>query len=275
MNEEQEGGVVAESLLETLGMDTLPINPEEVVQSVNCSAFRLVLEEHSFSDGVLGKAIGSRDAAVIYVNRNIPNRGRYNFTAAHEIGHVCMHISYGKKSEFNCGDRELSSSSPHDDPLEKQANGFASGLLMPRALIKSITDGEFTWANIQVITEKCVSSLEASYRRLSKLSRTPSAMIIHKNNGAYFSRFITSDNFDFFIKREPLSYDQKVRSVDIKIDRFPIILETMDASDWIEPTKRGITLKTIYASTIVLESGFLYTLLTYDDDCIEDDDSEE
>ena len=271
MNEEQEGAVVAESLLDTLGMDALPITPNSVVQAVSCPRFKLVLEKHSFSNGILGKAIGNSNAAVIYINKNIPNQNRYNFTAAHEIGHVCMHIAVGKKSAFECGDREMSSSSPHEDPLEKQANGFASGLLMPRALIKPLTDGEITWANIQVIADRCASSLEASYRRISNLSRAPSAMIIHRDSGASFARFIASDNFGFYIKREPLSYDQKMLSVDVKLDRAPDTSETMDASDWINPTIKGITLGTIYASTISLENGFLYTLLTYDDDCIEDD----
>tara|TARA_R110001592_G_scaffold142385_1_gene364454 strand:- start:2307 stop:3134 length:828 start_codon:yes stop_codon:yes gene_type:complete len=275
VNEEQEGIRVAEGLLDAFGMDTLPIKPELVVLEINSASFKVEFIEQEFSENILGRAIGNERAAVISVRNSIAPRERYNFTLAHEIGHVCMHISFGKKSVFNCGESEFSSSSPHNDPYERQANGFASGLLMPRTLIKSITDGEMVWKNISTIGKQCGSSLEASYRRLSKLSRTPSAMIIHKNNGESFSRFIASDNFDFFIKREALSCDQKMLSVDIKIDRFPNSLETVDASDWIDPTKRGITLRTIYASTIALESGFLYTLLSYDDECIEEDDSQE
>lgn len=276
MNEEQEGIRVAEGLLDAFGMDTLPIKPELVVREINCASFRVDLMEQEFSEEVLGKAIGNKSAAVIAVRKSIAPRERHNFTLAHEIGHVCMHIATEKKNEFNCGENEFSSYSPHNDPFERQANGFASGLLMPRNLIKFITDEEIVWENIARIGKQCGTSLEASYRRFSSLkSRTPSAMIIHKNNGATFSRFIVSDNFDFYIKREPLSYVQKMLSVNVKIDGYPSSLETVDASDWIDPVKKGITLGTIYASTIALENGFLYTLLNYDDDCIIDDDSQE
>lgn len=275
MNEEQEGIRVAEGLLDAFGMDVLPIKPELVVLEINSASFKVEFVEQEFSENILGRAIGNASAAVISVRSNITPRERYNFTVAHEIGHVCMHISFGKKSAFNCGENEFSSSSPHNDPFERQANGFASGLLMPRGLIKSITDGEMVWENIATIGKQCGTSLEASYRRFSGLRRAPSAMIIHKNNGASFSRFIASDNFDFYIKREPLSNDQKVLAVNAKVDRYPNSFETMDASDWIEPTKKGITLSTIYSSTIGLENGFLYTLLAYDDDCIEDDDLQE
>lgn len=274
MNEEQEGIRVAEGLLDAFGMDTLPIIPEVVVQKISCASFKVELMEEDFSKEVLGKAIGHKSAAIIAVRKSIIPRERYNFTVAHEIGHVCMHIATEKKNEFNCGENEFSSSSPHNDPFERQANGFAAGLLMPRTLIRSITDGEMVWGNIATIGKKCGTSLEASFRRLSRLSRMPSAMIIHKNNGASFSRFISSDNFEHYIKREPLSHDQKVLSVDVKVERFPNCHETVDASDWVDPVKRGVTLEKIYASTIALENGFLYTLLTYDNDCIEDiDDS--
>ncbi len=141
MVEERKGALEAEELLEDLGFDTLPITPNQVAASIDCDQFRLVLEEKIFtSDGILGKAEGNNKGALIYVNANITDKRRLNFTAAHEIGHVCMHIMQQKKMSFECGAKELYN--PYNDPIEKEANGFASGLLMPRRLISANFNGD-------------------------------------------------------------------------------------------------------------------------------------
>lgn len=271
MIEEQKGAAEAENLLEDLGFSALPIIPLDVVEAINCADFKLVLETISFqSEKILGTAAGNDKAALICINGNIPDQRRANFTAAHEIGHVCMHIMPMQKLEFECGFNEISN--PFTDPVEKEANGFASGLLMPRRLISSHSDGEINWANISTISEVSDASLEASYRRMSFLSREPSAMIIHRNG--QFKRFVPSSNFDFFIEKSQLSSDQLELAVDIKDEPFPREFEMVDASDWVNPSHKGITLESIYASTVILNDGFTYTLLSYDDDCIKDDEDE-
>ena len=265
MIEEQKGAAEAESLLEDLGFDTLPICPRSVVGAISCDEFNVVMEEHSFnSDKILGTAVGNDKGALIYLNANIPDPGRMKFTAAHENGHVSMHIMPQLKMSFECGSREFSS--PYNDPVEKQANGFASGLLMPRALIKKHRHCNVNWSDISAISELCGASLEATYRRLSFLEKAPSAMLIHHNG--QFKRFVTSENFDFFIDQTPLSGYQKSLMVDVKEDPYPATFDTLDASDWVNPYSKGTTLKSIYSSTILLNDGFTYTLLSYDDDCI-------
>lgn len=267
MIEEQKGTAEAENLLEDLGFDFLPIVPSEIVESISSSDFKVVMESKSFiSDKILGKAEGNDRGALIYINSNIPDNGRFNFTAAHEIGHVCMHILPQKKMSFECGSKELNN--PFDDPIEKEANGFASGLLLPEYLISKLTDGEVQWENIWRTSNSCNSSLEATYRRMSFLDKTPSALVIHKNGS--FCRFVASNNFDFYIDRSPLSSEQIDLCLDIKNDNYPADVETVDATDWINPSSKGCTLESIYSSSIILNEGFTYTILTYDDDCIRD-----
>lgn len=266
MLEEQKGAQEAEKLLEELGFDALPIIPDEVAASINCAHFRLVLEEKEFdSESILGKAEGNSKGALVYVNANIPDQRRKNFTAAHELGHVCMHIMHQKKLSFECGKKEIYSYNQFDDPIEKEANGFASGLLMPKRLISPHFNGDVTWQNIYHLSEICDASLEATYRRISNLENSPTALVIHKNGA--FRRFVPS-NFDFYIERSPLSADQQALAVDVKEEEYPSDYETVDASDWINPRSKGICLESIYASTILLKDGFAYTILTYDDDCI-------
>ncbi|MEM8497834.1 MAG: ImmA/IrrE family metallo-endopeptidase [Pseudomonadota bacterium] len=265
MIEEQKGATEAENLLEDLGFDSLPIRPKAIVSAINCDDFSVVMEEQHFdSDKILGKAVGNDKGALIYLNANIPDPGRSKFTAAHEIGHVSMHIIPQLKMKFECGSRELSN--PFNDPIERQANGFASGLLMPRSLLKKQSDFEINWTNIHSISELCGASLEAVYRRLSFLEKGPSAMVIHHNGK--FRRFVVSDNFDFFIEKSPLSHDQKSVAVDVNEDAFPSDFDTVDASDWVNPCSKGITLESVYSCTILLNDGYTYTLLSYDDDCI-------
>src|SRR5690606_25275682 len=183
---------------------------------------------------ILGKAVGNDRGALIYLNANIPDPGRLNFTAAHEIGHVSMHIIPQLKMTFECGSKELSN--PFDDPIERQANGFASGLLMPKNLIRQHSNCEINWRNIHTISELCGASLEATYCRFSFLERVPSAMVIHQHG--QFRRFVASENFDFYIDKSPLSNNQKSLVTDIKKELYPDDFDTMDASDWINPHKK-------------------------------------
>jgi len=265
MTEEQKGAVEAEQLLEDLGFDKLPIVPSNVAESINCEDFRLVLEEKEFdSDSILGKAHGNSKGALIYVNANIPDQRRLNFTAAHEIGHVCMHIMPQRKFSFECGAKELNN--PFDDPIEKEANGFASGLLMPKRLISHHSDGDVNWHNISRLSDICDASLEATYRRISYLENSTSALVIHKEGR--FKRFVASPNFDFYINKSPLSPNQLNAATDIKEKAYPSDFETVDAINWVNPNFKSLCLETIYASTVLLNEGFTYTILTYDDDCI-------
>lgn len=161
---------------------------------------------------------------------------------------------------------------PFDDPIEKEANGFASGLLMPKRLITDLTDGDVNWANIARISEICDSSLEATFRRISYLDKSPSTLIIHQNST--FRRFVPTSNFDFYINRSPLSLEQQEFAVNVKEEAYPSDFETVDSSDWVDPKSKTSRLESIYSSTILLNDGFTYTILTYDDDCFVDGDKD-
>jgi hypothetical protein len=266
--EEQKGSTEAENTLEDLGFDTLPISPETVCNEINDDNFKLVLEHKPFnSDAILGKAIGNEKGALIYVNSNIPDKGRLNYTAAHEVGHACMHIMPSiTQQSFNCGRKELTDQ--FNDPIEKEANGFASGLLMPKQLIKPLTDGDINWFNVNAIKDNCLTSLEASFRRMISIYKDPAAMVIHKSGQFY--RFVSSKSFEPFINRSPLSSEQKELCYDGLTDNLSTEFETVDAIDWITPEFKGNKLEAIYSSSIALKNGFTYTMLRYDDDCFEE-----
>ena len=145
---------------------------------------------------------------------------------------------------------------------------FASGLLLPKYLISNLTDEELTWANIRYVSKRCQASLEAAYRRMSLEHTNPSAFIIHEHG--QFKRFVASENFDFYIEKSPLSSSQKDRVVDVDSEGYPEDFEEDDAMDWVNPKSKYWRICTIYSSSIMLKNGYSYTLLTYDDDCMED-----
>lgn len=261
----QKGIAEAESLLEDLGYDTLPVRPFDVARSIHSDDFKLSMELQCFdSDKILGRAEGNIKGALIYINSNIPDPGRLNFTAAHELGHVCMHIMPMLKSSFECGTQELSNQ--FNDPIEQEANGFASGLLLPQPLISKLTDGEVTWSNIDVVSRACEASLEATYRKMAYSDKSPSALIIHRHGK--FVRFVNMNGFSYFIDRSPLTMDQQASLTDVKSENHPTGLDEVDAIDWVNPNSKYGRLSTIYCSSILLNDGFSYTLLTYDEDCL-------
>lgn len=271
MIEELKGMAEAENLLVELGIEALPIRPIAVANRISDPSFTVVIEVRPFDSAkILGRAIGNDRGAVVRVNSTIPDEGRLNFTAAHEIGHVCMHIMPGFEQSFECGLNELYS--PHTDPREKEANGFASGLLMPSRLISPLWRRETTWASIQRISKACETSLEASFRRLQVLDKSPTALVIHKDR--QFKRFVASENFGFFLNRDPLSRAQMSECTNVLEEEYPADFDEVDAGDWVNSVCRGSKLNKIYSSTILLKDGYTYSLLTYDDECLLDDGDE-
>lgn len=265
MINELKGVKEAENLLEELGFDTLPIIPKEVSSAISDETYPIVMETKSIkSKDILGIARGNEKGALIYINSSIPDQGRVAFTEAHELGHVCLHLMANTgKNLFECGNRQMANQ--YDDPLEKQANGFASGLLMPKYLIKSLTNGDLNWKNIRMVKEECLTSYEATFRKLGKIDKSPAALIIHKKQKFY--RFVLSGGFSAYLKKEPLSPEQIDLCIDGLGESFPENFETVNAEDWVEPKISGEILKYIYASSITLKNDITYTLLRYDDDC--------
>lgn len=270
--EEQKGAAEAESLLEDLGFDQLPIKVEQFIGAVSDESFPISMEFHAFSsDQFLGKALGNNEGAAIIINKNIPDPRRLNFTAAHEVGHVCMHLMQGSSQNFECGNSELGDY--FNNPLERQANGFASGLLMPRSLVKPLTDGDVNWRNIKQISDQCDTSLEAVFRRLSWLEKAPVALVIHQNK--QFKRFVPTKHFDFYIQQNNLSSEQVASCTNVSHEAYPIKFDSVDPEDWVAPERKGMRLTELYASSILLNNGFIYTLLSYDEDCLEEAEMED
>lgn len=134
MNELDEARAQASALIKKLGLKAPPVPVDRLAKVLGVR-----IEYTPFDDELSGMAFIRDGKPVIGVNSNHhPNRQR--FTIAHELAHVVLHrakleatVMIDKGRNFIPRD---SISAEGIDPLEKQANAFASELLMPERLVR-------------------------------------------------------------------------------------------------------------------------------------------
>lgn len=93
-------------------------DPISHVQAANIKGF----------DGALFPGDGRKEWLLLY-NEAVSSTGRVRFTQAHELGHYILHRQV--RESFQCSDADMLNWSENDMGLERQADLFASYLLMP------------------------------------------------------------------------------------------------------------------------------------------------
>lgn len=119
------------------------------------------IHQQTFEDMVSGVLMIRGDERHIMVNKaHHPNRQR--FTIAHELGHLVLHHNSGDRLFIDTHLRTYQrsgspSSGTYEEPgstttpaEEREANQFASALLMPRASILAMTEGREFWDELHV-----------------------------------------------------------------------------------------------------------------------------
>lgn len=79
---------------------------------------------------------GNNNQTYLMINSNIDNNGRKNFTIAHELGHYFLSHQLQQNS-FYCLNNEIAEEEFLLNPIEREANYFASCLLMPEEKVKN------------------------------------------------------------------------------------------------------------------------------------------
>nr|WP_245262153.1 ImmA/IrrE family metallo-endopeptidase [Hoeflea sp. 108] len=124
--------------MQEFGVKGAPIPVERIIKARN-----IVLQYAPLEDDLSGMAFIKDGVGIIGVNAlHHPNRQR--FSAAHELAHHELHADEIRKAvHVDKGFRVLlrdDISSQGIDPLEIEANAFASELLMPRDFLASALD---------------------------------------------------------------------------------------------------------------------------------------
>ena len=229
-------GAEAEQLIEDFGL-MLPIKPREVCEQVSTKEVEVEYSEILFdSEDICGLSIGNGQKIKVVINSGINNSGRRNFTGAHEIGHVVLHIQKNIQSEFSCTNHDISNANKTNSIYEKEANAFASSLLMPKYLLgKAVLRNDLTWALIQDLAIKCKTSLEAAARRVIKLSDESCALVIHKKGEMWAP--IRSASFNGYI--DTIDFPKGlVTNPDEPGSGYPDYLNECDATDWFRDKKK-------------------------------------
>jgi Zn-dependent peptidase ImmA (M78 family) len=176
---ELEAERMAELVIKDMGLTELPICPFEIAQRKGI----IVQPKDASQGGVSGFLMRVGDTFGICHASHIKVKGFIRFTVAHELGHYFLdgHAEH----LFPNGDCVHASRSGFisADPYERQADQFATTLLMPAQLFKAWlrTAGEGFQA-IQSLADTFVTSLTATAIRFAKYSDDPVAVIVSSKN---------------------------------------------------------------------------------------------
>lgn len=120
------------------------------------------------------KSSGGKQFSIL-LNENIGSRGRQNFTLAHEFGHLLLHRSL--RDEFHCGEKQVLGLT--GDDLEKQANRFASQLMLPNNLVRAVADSaDFSLDALKVLANRTGASLTATALAVIGMSSKPIGFVV-------------------------------------------------------------------------------------------------
>lgn len=101
---------------------------ENILKGENIKYREIEADETKFA-GVFTKA--PSEQKYIMINSNMNNNGRKNFTIAHELGHYFLNHEL-KHAEF---DRQVNEECLNKEPMEYEADYFATCLLMPEVKV--------------------------------------------------------------------------------------------------------------------------------------------
>ena len=172
----------------------IPSNPIDMLDP--SIAFRLMGYDYDLdetlgqyrSQGQLIEVAGVIDSSSkrVRISRRFSTEVRA-FTAAHELGHAVLHEARGLHR-----DRSLDGTLQSRDPIEKEADKFATFFLMPEKLVKSRFESQFATecfalneATVFALSGGNLSDFQKKHHSLRDLSRILAKAEYY--NGLYFT----------------------------------------------------------------------------------------
>ena len=177
----------ARKVLHECGLDALPIHPEEICRKKGIH----YSHDKVLPAGYWGALLRQNGEFVILVSASCPTVGNRRFSAGHELGHY--HLPDHLEALLSFGSHYSGPPESTTDPLEREANAFASELLMPEPLVRPIVaNSDIGWNSVQAIAEHCETSLVSAAIRYVQLSPDPVAIIVSHGGTIEFSSVSTS-----------------------------------------------------------------------------------
>jgi Zn-dependent peptidase ImmA (M78 family) len=173
----------AQQLIEEKGIDALPVDPFAIAGQADI----LVYEKAAIDAGVSGMLVKSGNSFAIAYATHIPSEGFQRFSVAHELGHYflpahCQEL-FGKGETAHYSQAGFRS----EIKIEREADEFACGLLMPEKLFLAAARGlDDGLAAVESLATLCKTSLVATAIRLVETAKTPVAAALSLNGQVEF-----------------------------------------------------------------------------------------
>ncbi|NIE81389.1 ImmA/IrrE family metallo-endopeptidase [Asaia sp. As-1742] len=197
----------AEQWLKENGIVEVPIDPLKIAEMLDIS----VLKKDDPEPGVSGMLLRHGDAFGIVYATHIDSLGFQRFCIAHELGHYLLpghpEQLFGEENTQHISRAGTISA----DPYEQEADQFASALLMPTHVMKSIlrkTDEGMD--AVIMIARTCEVSIEAAAIRYIQKTEIPAAVVV-TTNGQIDYAFLSKDMLEF----SDLAWPRKGESVPV------------------------------------------------------------
>lgn len=119
------------------GDDRFPVDVETLAMDVSSHFFPddciTLIKGRDISgfEGMLHRAPAGKTGWGIFYNSGIASQGRIRFTLAHEFGHYLLHRNAAPEEGFACNNRNTAQLEPKQKTQEREADEFATSLLMP------------------------------------------------------------------------------------------------------------------------------------------------
>jgi IrrE N-terminal-like domain len=131
-----------------------------------------------------------RGGWAILFNPDIPSPGRINFTLAHELGHYVCHRNL-RRTGFECSS-EMMRGTERDSAfrrLEREADRFASHLLMPAADFRCQVDGQTVTLDLIIhCAERYRTSFTAAALKWLELTEERAALVCARDGFILWGR---------------------------------------------------------------------------------------
>lgn len=178
---------LGEKKAKDFGFDSFPVNPLEIAEKCNITVHKKPPEQ----SGISGALIFNNGAFDLIYSTEF-DIGFQNFSVAHELGHYFLP---GHPDEIqNSGSHISRSGFRQNDPMELEADHFASGLLMPSQMVRSFLGKKQIGLDaILGLAEKANTSITAAAIRAAECSEYPMAIIMSKEDKIAYS--FLSDSF--------------------------------------------------------------------------------
>lgn len=163
----------AQEMLDEAGITSLPIKPIEIARHFDIE----VEAKPPHASGASGWLLRIGEAFSIVYATHIDSLGFQNFSVAHELGHYWLdgHPEHVFSSSSEHASRAGFSSA---DPIEREADYFASCLLMPRKMCRPIINKNIDgMAAVLDLAKQCETSLVATALRYAEIGHLPTGVI--------------------------------------------------------------------------------------------------